>query len=239
MRAAVAATRTSVAFARAQRLAQRQAGHEHEAVRRRHERRQVVEPVRVDAPEDRARQLRDRRGADDDGDLRPALGRQRPRRGDEHEPRQSAEDELARGGRPACRPPAAPRGSRRSAPARINAGTAARARTAPARARAARGRRSDRGSRSRPRRSSQATSRSPSFTRWSSQAPRKTSFFSQYTSDSPPDEGDALPVAYEVAAEPAARLVDPVAPDELDEIGGLVVVELVVRDEPELDRGGR
>ncbi len=53
----------------------------------------------------------------------------------------------------------------------------------------------------------------PSLTRWSSQ--------------------NALPVADEVAAEAAARLLDPVAPDELDEVGRLIRVELVVRDQAE------
>ena len=52
------------------------------------------------------------------------------------------------------------------------------------------------------------------------------------------DERHAFPVTYEVTAETAARLVDPVALDELDEVGGLVVVELVVADETELDRRG-
>src|SRR5256885_7411045 len=45
-------------------LAERETSHEHEPVRRRNEGRQVVQAVRVHAPEDRARQLRDRRGAD-------------------------------------------------------------------------------------------------------------------------------------------------------------------------------
>jgi hypothetical protein len=45
-------------------------------------------------------------------------------------------------------------------------------------------------------------------------------------------------VADDVAAEPAPRLVDQPAVDELHEIVGLVLVELVGRDEPELHRGG-
>ena len=44
---------------------------------------------------------------------------------------------------------------------------------------------------------------------------------------------------HEVAPEPAAWVFDPVPPDELDEIGGLVLVQFVVGDQPELDgRGG-
>ena len=46
------------------------------------------------------------------------------------------------------------------------------------------------------------------------------------------DQDDALPVADEVAAERAARLVDPAVGGELDEVGGLVVVELVRLDRP-------
>ena len=49
------------------------------------------------------------------------------------------------------------------------------------------------------------------------------------------DEGDALPVADDVAAERAARLDDPAVRGELDEIGGLVVVELVPLQQAELD----
>src|SRR5207244_10200898 len=52
------------------------------------------------------------------------------------------------------------------------------------------------------------------------------------------DERQALPVADEVAAEPTPRLVDQPAVDELDEIAGLVLVELVALDEPELHGGG-
>src|SRR5947199_7743759 len=51
-------------------------------------------------------------------------------------------------------------------------------------------------------------------------------------------EGDLVPAADEVAAERAARLLDPGALDELDEIGRLVLVELVPREEPELHGGG-
>ena len=43
---------------------------------------------------------------------------------------------------------------------------------------------------------------------------------------------------HEVTPETAAWLVDPVPLDELDEVGSLVVVELVVADETELDRRG-
>jgi len=45
-------------------------------------------------------------------------------------------------------------------------------------------------------------------------------------------------VAHEVTAETAARLIDPVALDELDEVGSLVVVKFIVADETEPDRGG-
>ena len=43
----------------------------------------------------------------------------------------------------------------------------------------------------------------------------------------------------EIPPEAAARLVYPVPFDELDEVGGLVVVQLVVADEAELHRRGR
>ena len=52
------------------------------------------------------------------------------------------------------------------------------------------------------------------------------------------DERDALPVTHEVLPESRARVVDPVAFHQLDEVGRLVWIELVVRDKPELDRGG-
>ena len=51
------------------------------------------------------------------------------------------------------------------------------------------------------------------------------------------DEREALPVAHEVPPEGAARLVDPPLGGELDEVGGLVLVEVVRLDEAELDRG--
>ena len=44
-------------------------------------------------------------------------------------------------------------------------------------------------------------------------------------------------MAHEVAAELAAGLVDAALGGELDQVGGLVVVELVRLDQPELDRG--
>src|SRR5207237_10841517 len=53
------------------------------------------------------------------------------------------------------------------------------------------------------------------------------------------DERHAPPVPDEVAAEATPRLVDEPAMDELDEIGGLVLVELVALDEPELHGRGR
>ena len=54
------------------------------------------------------------------------------------------------------------------------------------------------------------------------------------------DEREALPVADEVRPERAARLRDPAVRGELDEVGDLVVVEVVRRDEPQPDgRGAR
>ncbi len=47
-----------------------------------------------------------------------------------------------------------------------------------------------------------------------------------------------LPVPEEVDAEAALRLDDAAVGDEFDEIGGLVLVEVVRVDERELDRGG-
>ena len=78
-----------------QRFAQRQAGHEHEPVGRRNEGRQVVQPVGVDAPQNRAGQLRQRCRANDHRDLRPAFGRQRPRGDEEHDPGDASKCELA------------------------------------------------------------------------------------------------------------------------------------------------
>jgi len=53
------------------------------------------------------------------------------------------------------------------------------------------------------------------------------------------DEGDVLPVANEIAAERRAGLFDCIPFDELDQVGRLVVVELVPSDEAELDGGCR
>ena len=50
-------------------------------------------------------------------------------------------------------------------------------------------------------------------------------------------EGQALPVAHEVAPELAARIVDQAVGGQLDEVLGLLLVELVVVDETELVRG--
>ena len=49
----------------------------------------------------------------------------------------------------------------------------------------------------------------------------------------------SLPVANEIAAERRAGLVDRVPLDELDQVGRLVVVELVPSEEAELDGGCR
>ena len=48
---------------------------------------------------------------------------------------------------------------------------------------------------------------------------------------------DALPVADEVAAELAARIRDPPVGSELDEVGGLLVVQVVRPDQPEPNGG--
>jgi len=53
------------------------------------------------------------------------------------------------------------------------------------------------------------------------------------------DEGDLVPVANEVAAERAAGLFDGVPLDELDQVGRLVVVQLVPCQQAELDGGRR
>src|SRR6188768_3429562 len=51
-------------------------------------------------------------------------------------------------------------------------------------------------------------------------------------------ERELLPVADEVPAERAARLLDPPVGGELDQVFGLVLVEVVALDEAELDGGG-
>src|SRR5581483_12027847 len=53
------------------------------------------------------------------------------------------------------------------------------------------------------------------------------------------DEGERVPVANEIAAERGARHLDAVARHELDQVGRLVVVELVAPDQAELDGGRR
>ena len=63
-------------------------------MRRRHERRQVPEPVAVDAPDDRAEHLEAGRDADHHEHLRTPLGRERPARGDEHGGRHQTEHDL-------------------------------------------------------------------------------------------------------------------------------------------------
>ncbi len=49
---------------------------------------------------------------------------------------------------------------------------------------------------------------------------------------------ETLPVAHEVVAEQAAGLADPALRRELDEVVGLLGVEVARLDEPELHRGG-
>jgi hypothetical protein len=63
-------------------------------VRRRHEGGQVVEPVVVDAPEDRPGHLPD--GGEDDHPerLRPPQEREARQRGEQHDPGERAEEEL-------------------------------------------------------------------------------------------------------------------------------------------------
>src|SRR4029079_16915097 len=50
------------------------------------------------------------------------------------------------------------------------------------------------------------------------------------------DQRDPLPVADEIPPELAARLLDAAVGGELDEVGGLVIVQLVGLDQAELDR---
>ncbi len=53
------------------------------------------------------------------------------------------------------------------------------------------------------------------------------------------DQRDSLPVPDEVRAERAARLCDAPVGRQLDEVGDLVLVEVVRRDEAEPDGSGR
>ena len=64
-------------------------------MRGRDEERQVVQPVAVDAPEERARHLARGRERDDGERLRACERRQRPQRGEEQEPAEPAEHELS------------------------------------------------------------------------------------------------------------------------------------------------
>ncbi|MBD0289671.1 MAG: hypothetical protein ICV74_00335 [Thermoleophilia bacterium] len=78
-----------------ERRAQGHAAEEDDTVARRDERGQVSEPVGVDAPDDRAGDLRGRRGDDDDRDLRSPRAREGTAGRDEERPRERAEDALA------------------------------------------------------------------------------------------------------------------------------------------------
>jgi hypothetical protein len=75
---------------------EREAGEVDEAVCRRHEERQVVQPVGVDAPDERAGDLAERREGNDAECLRAPLHRHARQRGREHDPRDGAEEELLR-----------------------------------------------------------------------------------------------------------------------------------------------
>jgi hypothetical protein len=52
------------------------------------------------------------------------------------------------------------------------------------------------------------------------------------------EERDLLPAAYDIAAERRAWVGDPAVRGELDEVGGLRLVEVVRLDQSEPDRGG-
>jgi len=78
----------------AKRAAQRDAAEIDEPVRGRDEERQIVEPVVVDAPDERAGHLADRREEHDADGLRPHKRGKRPQRASEHGKREHAEREL-------------------------------------------------------------------------------------------------------------------------------------------------
>ena len=81
-------------------------------MRGRHEERQVVQPVAVDAPDDRAGQLADRREEDHADHLRLVDRREPGGRGDQDAPGEHAERELLRVGREVVEQRAAPRDRR-------------------------------------------------------------------------------------------------------------------------------
>ncbi len=84
---------------RSHRVGECQAGEVHDAVRRGHEEGQVVQPVAVDAPDERAGHLPDGRERDDGERLRAPFRGDPCQRGAEHGEGQDAESELLRVGR--------------------------------------------------------------------------------------------------------------------------------------------
>ena len=79
---------------RAQRGREREAGQVDEPVRGRHEQRQVVQAVVVDAPDQRAGDLADRREADDAERLSPHLERHARERREQNDDRQPPSAKL-------------------------------------------------------------------------------------------------------------------------------------------------
>jgi hypothetical protein len=73
---------------------EREAGQVDESVGRRDEQRQVVQPVVVDAPDQRSGDLADRRETDDAKRLRAPFDGYLRQRGDKHEPGHDSEPEL-------------------------------------------------------------------------------------------------------------------------------------------------
>ena len=178
--APTAATATSDALAHER--GDREAAEIDEPVRGRDEQRQVVQPVRVDAPDERADHLADRRERDDAERLRAGERGQRAERGEQHEPGQRAERELPveadlRVDREQRREIRGARRRRTSADAHRRYWTSCQlgVGSSSSSARPPCGSWYENSADS----SSKPTSSFPAFTRWSSQAPRKTSFFSQ------------------------------------------------------------
>ena len=206
--AAAAATPTTSARVPRERERERDAREEHEPVRGRHEHRQVVQPVGVEAPDQRAGDLADRREHDHAERLRPPLAPGSASATRSARPTSARRARAAPGSSRSGRPRAAPRCRRRPPPRRAGA--------SPSRSAAARAARERRGRQRPPRRrpastprycsschdgtgassrsgrpppgcwyansastSSQTISSAPRLTWWSSQAPRKTSLRSQ------------------------------------------------------------
>ena len=247
-----------------QRERERDAGQEDEPVRGRHEHRQVVQPVGVEAPDQRAGHLADRREDDHAERLRPPLNRDARQPGDEHDPGQPAERELLRVGRVvvdreqrrevggACR-----REERSASPSRSAA--------APVRAVEARRRPSIAGGlRYAPVLQLVPRRHRCQLEEWTAAAgmlvgelgldvvpddleraaldlvvepgAAEDELAQPVDERLAADERDALPVAREVAAEPRLGILDQPLRRERDEVARLLLVELVRLDEPELDR---